>query len=79
LPSLLDSSSTGVSEQLCELPAWNDLSQPLQLPVGTSGAGNARADADNFFIRNNVAGMTDIPLRDQNGKQCCSADSRWRF
>jgi hypothetical protein len=50
---------------------------PVGIPVGTSGAGNARTDADNFFIRNNVAGMTDIPLSNQNGKQ--AANGRWRF
>ncbi|HEY7179781.1 MAG TPA: outer membrane protein transport protein [Blastocatellia bacterium] len=50
---------------------------PVGIPVGTSGAGNARTDADNFFIRNNVAGMTDIPVSNQNGKQ--AAKGRWRF
>ena len=52
---------------------------PVGIPVGTSGAGNARTDADNFFIRNNVAGMTEIPLRNQNGKQDLSAEGHWRF
>jgi len=52
---------------------------PVGIPVGTSGAGNARTDADNFFIRNNVAGMTEIPPRDQNGNQSLSTESRWRF
>jgi hypothetical protein len=50
---------------------------PVGVPVGTSGAGNARADADNFFIRNNVAGMTEIPPRDENGKQGLSAGGRF--
>lgn len=36
---------------------------PVGNPVGTSGAGNARTDADNYFLRNNVAGMTEIPGR----------------
>src|SRR5262249_19748466 len=52
---------------------------PVGIPVGTSGAGNARTDVDNFFIRNNVAGMTEIPFRNQNGRQDLSADGRWRF
>src|SRR5262245_23444942 len=52
---------------------------PVGIPVGTSGAGNARTDADNFFIRNNVAGMTEIPPRDQNGSQSLSTKSGWRF
>ncbi|MBO0860837.1 MAG: outer membrane protein transport protein [Chloracidobacterium sp.] len=52
---------------------------PVGIPVGTSGAGNARTDADNFFIRNNVAGMTDIPLNNQNGQPDLSAEGRWRF
>jgi long-chain fatty acid transport protein len=47
--------------------------------VGTSGAGNARDDEDNFFIRNNVAGMTEIPFRNRNGNQDCSDKGRWRF
>ncbi len=52
---------------------------PVGIPVGTSGAGNARADADNFFIRNNVAGMTEIPLPNQSGNQALSDEGRWRF
>jgi long-subunit fatty acid transport protein len=52
---------------------------PVGVPVGTSGAGNARTDADNFFIRNNVAGMTDIPFRNQNRQQDLSAAGQWRF
>lgn len=52
---------------------------PVGIPVGTSGAGNARTDADNFFIRNNVAGMTDIPFRNQSGQQSLSATGQWRF
>ena len=52
---------------------------PVGIPVGTSGAGNARTDADNFFIRNNVAGMTEIPLRNQSGQQDPSAKGSWRF
>jgi long-subunit fatty acid transport protein len=52
---------------------------PVGIPVGTSGAGNARADADNFFLRNNVAGMTDIPFRNHSGQQVLSAEGQWRF
>jgi long-subunit fatty acid transport protein len=54
---------------------------PVGIPVGTSGAGNARTDEDNFFIRNNVAGLTDIPFRNQNGQltQTVSDKGRWRF
>ncbi len=52
---------------------------PVGVPVGTSGAGNARTDTDNFFIRNNVAGMTEIPFRNQNGTQNLSANGQWRF
>jgi long-subunit fatty acid transport protein len=51
---------------------------PVGIPVGTSGAGNARTDEDNFFLRNNVAGMTDIPFRN-NGQQAPSDKGRWRF
>ena len=54
---------------------------PIGIPVGTSGAGNARTDEDNFFIRNNVAGLTDIPFRNQNGHQTQAVPDkgRWRF
>jgi long-subunit fatty acid transport protein len=53
---------------------------PVGIPVGTSGAGNARTDEDNFFLRNNVAGLTDIPFRNQNGQpQTVSDKGRWRF
>src|SRR5262245_39464316 len=54
---------------------------PVGVPVGTSGAGNARTDEDNFFLRNNVAGLTDIPFRNQNGQQAVSVSDkgRWRF
>jgi long-subunit fatty acid transport protein len=54
---------------------------PVGIPVGTSGAGNARTDEDNFFLRNNVAGLTDIPFRNQNGQQTQAVPDkgRWRF
>jgi|SoiMethySBSTD1v2_1073268.scaffolds.fasta_scaffold64026_2 Outer membrane protein transport protein (OMPP1/FadL/TodX) len=51
---------------------------PVGVPVGTSGAGNARTDEDNFFLRNNVAGLTDIPFRN-NGQTAPSDKGRWRF
>src|SRR5262245_53760797 len=52
---------------------------PVGIPVGTSGAGNARTDPDNFFLRNNVAGMTDVPFRNQQGRQALSDTGQWRF
>src|SRR5262249_54506738 len=53
---------------------------PVGIPLGTSGAGNGRTDEDNFFLRNNVAGMTDIPFRNQNGQQQTVPDKgRWRY
>jgi long-subunit fatty acid transport protein len=55
------------------------INMPVGIPVGTSGAGNARTDTDNFFLRNNVAGMTDIPFRNQNGQPGLSDEGQWRF
>src|SRR5262245_65604857 len=55
------------------------INMPVGIPVGTSGAGNARTDTDNFFLRNNVAGMTDIPFRKQKGKAPVSAEGQWRL
>ena len=54
---------------------------PVGIPVGTSGAGNARTDEDNFYLRNNVAGLTDIPFPNQNGQQIQAVPDkgRWRF
>src|SRR5262245_1844803 len=52
---------------------------PVGIPVGTSGAGNARTDEDNFFIRNNVAGLTDIPFHNNGQQQAVSDKGRWRF
>jgi long-subunit fatty acid transport protein len=52
------------------------INYPVGVPVGTSGAGNGRTDEDNFFMRNNVAGMTEIPLR---RLQDVSASGRWRY
>jgi hypothetical protein len=42
------------------------INYPVGSPTGTSGAGNARTDPDNLFIRNNVAGMTEIPVHVTN-------------
>lgn len=41
------------------------INYPVGSPGGTSGAGNARTDPDNYFIRNNVAGLTEIPVNDE--------------
>ncbi|MEW6731017.1 MAG: outer membrane protein transport protein [Acidobacteriota bacterium] len=51
-------------------------------PTGTAGTGNARTDADNLFIRNNVAGITEIPLNDEEertGNLTSAAKGHWRF
>src|SRR5262249_21299722 len=53
---------------------------PVGIPVGTSGAGNARTDEDDVFLRNNVAGLTDSPLRHPNVQLVAVSDnSRRRF
>jgi Outer membrane protein transport protein (OMPP1/FadL/TodX) len=57
------------------------INYPVGNPTATSGAGNARTDADNIFIRNNVAGMTEIPLNDdeeRSGRPVSAAKGRWR-
>jgi long-subunit fatty acid transport protein len=59
-------------------PKAQVINMPVGIPVGTSGAGNARTDEDNFFLRNNVAGLTDIPFRN-NGQTAPSDKGRWRF
>jgi long-chain fatty acid transport protein len=41
------------------------INYPVGNPTGTSGTGNARTDPDNLFIRNNIAGMTEIPVSDE--------------
>jgi long-subunit fatty acid transport protein len=41
------------------------INYPVGSPAGTSGAGNARTDPDNLFIRNNVAGMTEIAITEE--------------
>jgi long-subunit fatty acid transport protein len=58
------------------------INYPVGNPTGTSGAGNARTDPDNLFIRNNVAGMTEIaisPDEERSGILGVTADGRWRF
>ncbi len=41
------------------------INYPVGSPAGTSGSGNARTDPDNFFMRNNVAGLTEIPVSEE--------------
>jgi Outer membrane protein transport protein (OMPP1/FadL/TodX) len=58
------------------------INYPVGSPTGTSGAGNARTDPDNLFIRNNVAGMTEIAVssdEERSGRLGVTANSRWRF
>ena len=58
------------------------INYPVGSPTGTSGAGNARTDSDNLFIRNNVAGMTEIPLNDEEehgGILGQATSGRWRM
>ncbi|HZS04771.1 MAG TPA: outer membrane protein transport protein [Blastocatellia bacterium] len=55
------------------------LNYPVGSPTATSGAGNARTDPDNLFIRNNVAGMTEITDRDKENPGGLTAKGHWRF
>lgn len=58
------------------------LNYPLGNPTGTGGAGNARTDSDNFFMRNNLAGLTEIPLNDEEEKTGVKTQAdkgAWRF
>lgn len=41
------------------------INYPVGSPGATSGTGNARVDPDNYFMRNNVAGLTEIPVTDE--------------
>lgn len=55
---------------------------PSGNPTGTGGAGNARTDSDNFFMRNNLAGLTEIPLNDEEettGIKTKADKGLWRF
>ena len=57
------------------------INYPVGNPTATSGAGNARTDPDNLFIRNNVAGMTELRLDDEAGRSGIPASAvkgRWR-
>jgi long-subunit fatty acid transport protein len=57
------------------------INYPVGNPTATSGAGNARTDPDNFFIRNNVAGMTEIATADEerSGRLSVTPNGHWRF
>jgi long-subunit fatty acid transport protein len=58
------------------------INYPVANPTGTSGTGNARTDPDNLFIRNNVAGMTEIPHHHEeeaNGNLNTKKKGGWRF
>ncbi len=51
-------------------------------PVGNTGAGNGRTDPDNLFIRSNPAGMTEIPMEEEEeatGANAVRDKSGWRF
>ncbi|MEW6729993.1 MAG: outer membrane protein transport protein [Acidobacteriota bacterium] len=55
---------------------------PVGNPTGTSGTGNARTDPDNLFIRNNIAGMTEIPVNEEeenSGQLGDSGSGKWRL
>ncbi|GAC1445998.1 MAG: hypothetical protein NVSMB56_01140 [Pyrinomonadaceae bacterium] len=57
------------------------INYPGNNPTATSGAGNARTDADNLFIRNNPAALTEIPINDeeeQNGVTTTNSTGGWR-
>src|SRR5262245_1903188 len=57
------------------------INYPVGNPTATSGAGNGRTDADNLFIRNNVAGMTEIRLDDEGGRSVVpgsALNGHWR-
>src|SRR5437870_4022654 len=51
------------------------INYPVGNPTGTSGTGNARTDPDNLFIRNNIAGMTEIPVSEEEEKTGTLGDS----
>jgi long-subunit fatty acid transport protein len=58
------------------------INYPVGSPGGTSGAGNARTDPDNFFMRNNVAGLTEIPVNaeeENSGELGTSGKGGWRI
>lgn len=57
------------------------INYPVGAPTATSGAGNARTDPDNFFLRNNIGGMTEFPSRaeEETGQFCPSPRNQWHF
>lgn len=58
------------------------INYPGTSPVINSGAGNARTDTDNLMIRNNPAGMTELPVTDAEEESGAPADNskgKWRF
>lgn len=62
--------------------AAQGINYPVGNPTSTSGAGNARTDPGNFFLRNNIAGMTEIPSRDEEekgGKLGAAPKNNWHF
>jgi long-subunit fatty acid transport protein len=62
--------------------AAQGINYPVGNPTATSGAGNARTDPDNFFLRNNIAGMTEVPSRDEEekgGKRGVDSKNQWHF
>lgn len=55
---------------------------PVGNPTGLAGTGNAITDSDNFFMRNNIAGLTEIPLSSKEDLTRNKTDfikGRWRF
>ena len=62
--------------------AAQGINYPVGNPTATSGAGNARTDPDNFFLRNNIAGMTEIPSRAEEEQGCKlvgTPRNQWHF
>jgi long-subunit fatty acid transport protein len=62
--------------------AAQGINYPVGNPTATSGAGNARTDPDNFFLRNNIAGMTEVPSRAEEENGCrlgVSPRNQWHF
>jgi long-chain fatty acid transport protein len=57
------------------------INYPVGNPTATSGTGNARTDPDNLFIRNNIAGLTEIPVSEEEENTGTLGDSgkgKWR-
>src|SRR5215831_6220827 len=66
---------------LAAAAAAQGINYPVGNPTATSGAGNARTDPDNFFLRNNIGGMTEFPSRaeEETGVFCPSPRNQWHF